>query len=240
MEDNQITIVLENINGQLNAGEISARSLFEILSDFEVAVESIQERPIGDSSPALSMPVEFRKGSIKLSFYVGNWAKAGLSTVLTAINTSDFSGLPEKSHTKLISFSKHISELGLIANITDSSGTHAEVSAYKPILPARLTHIKSTTTIYGEVVYVGGESSPSATLKIFKTNKQLKVKLPNKTLATELASRLYDHVGLKGEAVFEYETGNIVSFEAFALTSYKGKKADPASLFIVSCKSLSA
>lgn len=80
--------------------------------------------------------------------------------------------------------------------------------------------IRGATTIYGELLRVGGVT-PKAMIRIPGSNYPLNINIGSKELAKSLAPRIYEQVGLSGEAVWESENMQIVDFTASSLVEFK-------------------
>lgn len=98
----------------------------------------------------------------------------------------------------------------------ESEGRQPLVIRHEWKFPKRF--VRGDTVIYGRCLRVGGRRA-SVTLQISE-GRPLTVIVSEK-LAKEIALRLYEEIGIRGEAKWDIETGTIVAFKAVELLPYR-------------------
>lgn len=78
--------------------------------------------------------------------------------------------------------------------------------------------INGETTLYGEIIEVGGETP---TLQFRVLNGQVISCIVSKEMARKLGKRLYEGVGIRGLAHWDTQTLKVESFEVYELTDYE-------------------
>lgn len=129
--------------------------------------------------------------------------------------------LAENVIEKITDFARELENQHLTADLWSGDRSFEFIPALfiaKPFL------IKERTTIYGEVVEVGG-LNPNAHLVVPGQEKKVRCDV-SRDLALELGSRLYTVVELSGEAEIEYPKGKIRKFVVEALGPYDERKWD--------------
>ena len=128
-------------------------------------------------------------------------------------------GLADSVLEKITDFARELQSQRLTAGLR----TQDSVFEFHPALfIARPYLIKELTTIYGEVVEVGG-LNPNAHLVVPGQEKKVRCDM-SRELALELGARLYTVVELIGEAEIEYPKGKIRKFTAETLGPYDERK----------------
>ena len=85
---------------------------------------------------------------------------------------------------------------------------------------------RGTTTIYGELLRVGGED-PVAHVRDESTWKIVDCRV-NRADAQRLGKRLYSVVGLKGDAVWNFETDELIAFEVTRVLDFRDPRPTEA------------
>ncbi|MCY4527050.1 MAG: hypothetical protein OXB89_10650 [Anaerolineaceae bacterium] len=80
--------------------------------------------------------------------------------------------------------------------------------------------ITGTTTLYGELLRIGGERTPTAQFR-FAGSRPLTCQVKTTELAKEMAERLYKVVGVKGTGKWEAASKRLLAFRIDELTAYR-------------------
>lgn len=106
-------------------------------------------------------------------------------------------------------------------------GRHGEaaivVTKDNPIRKAQVSKMEYRTSIYGELVEVGGAEKPNAHVITANADKPIICAI-TKDMAKELGNRLYSVIGLKGMAT--KEEGRITQFKVDSILPYRQTTAD--------------
>ncbi len=164
--------------------------------------------------------VGIEKSSNRLVFEVASRERPRLRKLARAIASRRYSSLPRPAWAGLSALSDLISSRGWRLDWEFQSGAapDASISAECPVPPPPpAIKRRGAATLYGKLVTVGGVS-PHALLAQ-ENGRNVRVHL-DRELAKKLAQRLYDVVGLEGEAVWtaDYE---IEEFTAARVLPYR-------------------
>lgn len=94
----------------------------------------------------------------------------------------------------------------------------ASIQRERELIPDK-TVFRGMTVLYGECTRVGGVSKRTARIKL-ANGDFITVRLRTASLAKEIGKRLYQTIGLKGEATWNQGDNAMVEFMADALTGY--------------------
>lgn len=129
--------------------------------------------------------------------------------------------LPEKARICLRNIWKSTFRRGWDACEFSGNGSaigNAAILREKELFPIPGTY-RGTTTLYGRCIRAGGERRKTATLKL-TNGETLTITLKTTKLAKQLGERLYQVVGLKGEAIWQSSDRSLSDFRADTLTDY--------------------
>lgn len=84
---------------------------------------------------------------------------------------------------------------------------------------------RGLTVIYGTCIRAGGDCHESAQIKLLD-GKHITIRLKSEDLAKEMGKRLYQVVGLYGEATWDSRSQEMTEFRADHLTEYSDRNSD--------------
>ena len=215
MEENTAIIELKFDVGNIKPSVVKVSAVAELIKSFEGAVEAV----IRHNHP------EIRHGYVFMSFdqirhesltirciahKANEYVIPAYSTIISAFRSGNFNNLPSSSIEelrKIIRFTRKyncdgsfISEGKQVANFntdTDVSYSHDYV-------------LRGETTLYGEVIKVGGDN-PRVQVKV--NNEYIIGFDVKKEIAIYLAAQLYKEIGLRGIARWDKTTNRIIDFK---------------------------
>lgn len=114
---------------------------------------------------------------------------------------------------------KKLASRGLEAHVRENNDL--KIHGASLALPFELKTIRGTTTLYGLCVRAGGERKKSAQLRLLGEASLRTVQLASTDLATRLGKRLYDKVGLSGDAEWNAYSWELESFKATKLLPFR-------------------
>jgi hypothetical protein len=172
-----------------------------------VTFEKIEDKSLGlafvsnnEIEPAFKRMVSTSYKSLNTAISTNNFSRYGNETIAPVRNISDFT----KRHQCNGSFKYNGKNLSVITPSTE-------------ITFVKTQYLKGNTTIYGELIDAGGDN-PNIHIKISDTYSVI-IKT-DKEKTKELASRLYDQVGLKGEAKWDIFSSKIIDFKLYEVLDY--------------------
>lgn len=202
---------------------VDVRELCAIISQLETALReavSIDDR-VSQSEPLLSL-VNVSRGSDRLTFVPSPAGFAALIVVVAAVASADFSEVPRKVHEACAALSKKV-----VANNWTLTITGPKIGTKQPIVISKARPVpelpaadlaEGTTTVYGTLMRVGGEP-PRAILKPAQGD-QITIKV-TQDQAKELGRRLYEEVGLHGDAAWNGDSRQLESFTVRRVLAYE-------------------
>jgi hypothetical protein len=173
--------------------------------------------------------IKISDGSDKLTFSARRRTIRAVETIARSISARDYSRIPPKARKGLLAIHECILSNGWEGCEFLGNGSRipqARILADQDLFPARYTH-QGITTLYGECIRTGGTSKRSATLRLLN-GKVKNVRLATKSLAQELGHRLYQVVGLEGEATWNSETNDLMDFRARNINSFSDRDSPTA------------
>lgn len=211
---------------------ISSRQFAKLIEHFEVALEAL----IMHDAPALGLKEgelvlavqEVSTGSLRVVFHTGydqDVAQA-LSRLGQALTTAAFDVLPLRVVDALAEIQSVTRRYRAVMEIASVNGERRVWGRLHADMALRTRRTLSTTeTLYGRVIRVGGEKPPRAKL-IFWDGSELTceiTKRDQRRVARQLAARLYDWVGVQGEAQRSATTWELLSFSVQQVLPYVEK-----------------
>ncbi len=200
----------------LPAGELGA-----LIIDLEQAILQTGQQHSDQAAGVVSLS-EIGPGSAKLSLALQGSALLGATLVAVAVANAKFDELPTGAHAALYNiFRRLVSHSWSLAWKPSKTlqVPPAVISRENPIPAAPAPRdVRGTSTVYGRLVRVGGES-PKAQVKL-DSGLMLFVDL-DESQACELGHRLYQEIGLQGEAVWNGETLEMTSFSVRRVLTYR-------------------
>jgi|GEM_PF-1816399 len=240
MASNEFILKIEGVD--VSPDTVDIGELADVLSLFRSVVVAIADG-IGEQSGdvALSL-VDIKDGSDKLTLAASPRSLRATSVFVSALATNAVSSLPISSHKSIRALWKSIHSNGWDQCVFIGNGSaigKGVISSDIELFPDSSTY-RGLTTIYGECIRAGGEQRKSAQLKLLD-GRSMSIRVKSKTLAIELGHRLYQVVGLSGEAVWSTKDSEMIEFRADELTPYSDRNADGTKrTFIQSLESLAS
>lgn len=144
------------------------------------------------------------------------WRRAG-----HAIETGDFSYLPPRAEDQLreiVGFNhRHNTETRFWEN-NGARNLLAVVNQNTEVtMPATIT---GTTTLYGELLRIGGDAPPRARIR-FLDGFTKSCAVCSRELAREMARRLYETIGVRGRGKWDVKNMRLREFYIEGLTEYR-------------------
>ncbi len=176
--------------------------------------------------PFLSLVGIERGRSSRLTFVVDSIVNGAPSAISKAIASGRYDKLPRAAHAALSEISKQAITHGWEIEIEPSPRLQVEravISSDNPVeeLPP-LPIANGNTVIYGVCYRVGGEKNATAALRLLEGgNMTVDV---TREMAKSLANRLYEEVGLEGEATWDAESWVMLSFRAASILAYQSSE----------------
>lgn len=203
-----------------SAETVAAGDLAEIIRLVERALLETARVTNADlpDAPVLSL-VGITGRSNALACAVDPALLPAVSTVTRSIADSQFSIIPPIAQKQLHELHKIAVRKHWMFGFEENGSVELTPATISPEVPIPEPPIaQGETTVYGEIIRVGGKRSKVQLRLISGDVLTAEVTRP---LAKQLASRLYTEVGLEGEAVWGREDLQIVSFRVTRLLSYE-------------------
>lgn len=212
--------------GDVGPADFRARDVATALKEFESLVRETLRREDNDVNPediTVGL-VQVKEGSNALRFKSSHQSKvlALLSVVGKALAEKRYDDLSDKQRSKLKGIQKVGSRYDSPSQFgCAQEGEHRDVLGVIEIedeIPGPKM-IRGMTTLYGRVERVGGKE-PKVHVRT-RDNETVIISLEQEQ-ARQLANQLYEMVGLRGEAEWFVETGQIDSFKLGEIIEYSG------------------
>lgn len=201
--------------------------LVKVLLALRNAVEVISKSDQGECGDVVLCLIGIAEGSDLLTLSGSPIALRSTSRLTVAIANNRFETLPYASHQHLRAIWKATFDNGWTACRFLANGsqiTPTEITEDRELFPDKKL-FRGRTTVFGECVRVGGDGRKSATLKLLNGEKKT-IRLKSKELAIELGHRLFQTVGLNGEAFWSIDGHQLEDFRADELTPFQDRDAD--------------
>jgi hypothetical protein len=214
-----ITFTGENIRPDT----VKASELAEILRAVETMVEShvLRDHPEVQKEVVVVGLVKIKASSLDLQFSseIPAWAIAAFQDTGQAVNDQDFSRLPSDTFDALDTLVSFTRKRQCIAKFITLNGKKDVIATITPEIEIRRKPLLTgETTIYGQVVRVGGRT-PRVMLEM--VDGQTIYCDATADMARTLGGKLYQVVGLIGIAQWNPETLVMNTFEIKAILPYE-------------------
>lgn len=143
---------------------------------------------------------------------------ASYLTLTTSIKDNDFSRLSAETIGSLKTIQRFSKKHNCNANFRYNGESLSLITPNSEIKENRSLFVKGDTTIYGELIDVGGEN-PNLHIKI--NDEYVIIVDTDKSIAKQLGSKLFDTIGLKGLAKWDVTTSRIIEFKLYDILDYK-------------------
>ena len=219
-------IVLRFAGENISPEKVSLRVLSRIFEYVEATLSPVIHRDHPElSSEALYLSlVQISEGSSVYAFKPSHpeYALPAYQKITKSIAADDYTDIPLESIDvikDMIGFTKQLNcETHFYQSLNAMEQPLATLLPTTVITVQDSEYIKGETVIYGFVQRVGG-TDPRVRLKI--PNQRTISCSVNQQLAKEIATRLYDTVGLFGIATWNIHNYSLERFEAKSLTEYR-------------------
>jgi len=199
-----------------------------LIQEFEKALLGVVkiENPAIDTNSVLFTFESIEDKSIGLLFNsdnpiipkeIQNLIVASYISLGASVANNDFSSLDNDTISAIRSIAKFSKTHDCNGHFIHNGKTLGSVTPKSDIKLNKPQYLKGDTTIFGELVDAGGDN-PNIHIKI---NDSYSVIIEtDKPKTKELASRLYDYVGLKGFAKWDVITSKIIEFKLYEVLDY--------------------
>lgn len=207
----------------IEPSKIRVGKLAEILESIEelIAVVASQNHPdLSKDNLTISL-LEIESGSLGLSFdsYIPEVVNPAFTEVAEAIH-GHIQSLPDAAYVPLEKILRFLRQNEAQADFIISNDRENILTTLTSdyVLP-KPSLLAGETTVYGEIVRVGGVE-PKVEVKSISGDTLYCIF--EKELASQLGARLYQVVGLHGQAKWNSRTREIVEFKVTSLSEYTG------------------
>jgi hypothetical protein len=203
---------------------VRAKDLAETLTLLERSVlgnMGIENEDPGQRDALLSL-VGVRPGSNCLALAAAQTALPSVAAITDAVSSGDYDPLNLAAHFNLHTLSGFAVKRGWSLEFVPNEALHirhAVIAPGREVPDPNLLVAKGTTTIYGRCERVSG-TKPRANLRLLTTGELLSIGV-SEPLAKKLAVRLYQEVGVEGDAGWRTRGWQIVWFRATRLLEYR-------------------
>lgn len=199
------------------------------ISKLLVAVEEIVAAIVERDHPSLNI---VRMGALGLSSVQSGSLHAGFESkyeevvqawceVSRSIENKDYSSLPAKATDELGSIEKFNRKYNTDTEFWLNNGSRKHLATITADAGLPEPHfVYGTTTLYGKLLRIGGDSRPTALLNL-KKDHSLTCRVATTELASNMAHRLYEVIGVRGNAKWNVAEYKPVEFTVNSLMDYQ-------------------
>lgn len=205
-------------------GLIRSKEIAEVITAVEGMIAAMveHENPDIKADDVLIGLSAVTGGSMTLVFTPGMEALTvpAAETVMRAIDRQQFEGLPHGTLAglrKLHSFTKQHELTTEFRTLNGASVLLAEMTSQTTIPTP--TYLKGDTTVYGDILRVGG-ADPKVQFRSISDSELIYCDA-TRDMTRQVAMRLYERVGLRGQAVWDLETMKLESFRIEEILDYE-------------------
>jgi len=216
MEDNTEIIELKFEGNNINPSAVKASEVAELIKSFEGAIEAVirEKHPeISEGFVLLSFDqIKHESITIKcLAHKAKEYTVPALLTIATSFTTNNFNDLPYNSIQELKNITR-FTRKHHCAGAFISQGARVANFDFETDVSYNNSHIvRGETTLYGQVLKSGGENARAQ----IKINNDYTISFDvKKEIAIYLGTKLYQEIGLKGNARWDTTTYKIIDFRA--------------------------
>lgn len=228
MSKNKISCTIKHKEKDISPEKLSAKELAEFLLAFEktIFLTARKSDPLINRETFLFGLTQINKGSVELSFQYSHpeLVNQAINNVAKSINTQQLRLLPKESYEALTETIKVLDRLNSTATFAfgDESGTPTLVlDSESFLLEPKETLVTGESTLYGQLVRLGGRNEISADIKPLDDGQLIHCRLTQE-LARELSPKLYSDVGVNGIATWDINTYDIKNFTITEILPYEG------------------
>jgi hypothetical protein len=205
--------------GSVQPTTVPAGDVAQIIKAAEEAVLSIVEEELLDPERVEVHFVHILPGSLNLGFTSRRpAARTAFYVLADRVQRSNYDRLAAKAVAGLQLMHKYSRAWNCPLELWAPQESDKPLATLVPAAEIRLPpRIAGPTTIYGEVIRVGGQR-PRIRMRLLD-DTEISCTAP-KSLVQRLGARLYQVVGLEGQAQWETDRYTLVSFQADAIVDY--------------------
>lgn len=199
------------------------------IAGFLVAVEEIvlaiakQDHPDLDLGKQGALKFEsLKKGSLDIAYMENHsLASPSLGRFVDVVNSGDGSSLSARALKRVKEFVDLNRTNKTTTEISENSNGRKVLATITPDTTiAGPALISGVTTLYGELLRIGGASGPRALMR-FSNSPPLSCKVKSTELASEMGERLYETIGVRGKGEWKVGSMEIHEFRIEELTKYR-------------------
>lgn len=214
----------------INPRKVKPSEIATLIQDFEKAILCTIKttHPIIDTNEVLFTLDEIKDASIGINFMPNTYRIApeiknliinSYILLSTTVANNDYSQLSNDTIYSLRNILKFTKKYECSASFRHNGESLSTITPTTDIKLNKAGLMKGDTTIYGELIDSGGDN-PNIHLKI---NGEYTIIIDtDRQKAKELATKLYDQIGLKGHAKWDILTSKIVEFKLYEVLDYTG------------------
>ncbi len=150
-------------------------------------------------------------------------AGPALREVGNVAEDGDISRLPVEARPPVLKLLKFNHNHNTSTDIREADGQRARLLRFTPDIiisvPAESATVTGTTTLYGELLRIGGNPPVARIRFIDDITKSCPVQSTD--LAREMATRLYEIIGVRGKGVWEVGSMELRDFKIEQITEYR-------------------
>ena len=203
------------------------RAIAELLTSVDTIIDTNLET---SALPKSKYTADFEvnsisKGSLNCEFITKNQAvEQAWCTVTGAIKLQDFHSLTNKAKNavqKIIQLNRHHQTKTEFWHDRAKDGYEslAFLSSTAIIAkPQKVNH--AAETLHGELLRIGGENKPTASIR-FLEGPTLNCSIESMELASKMAQRLYEMIGVRGISTRVSSDLSLINFKVLELTNYR-------------------
>lgn len=204
-------------------GRLRSKEVAEIIIAVEEMVAAVveQENPDFKAEQVRIGLSEISAGSMTMFFEpnLEDLTIPAAESVMKAIDTQDFNSMPAGTMKALRSLKAVTGRYDARIQFRTQNGSsvlHAEMTP-QTVIPEPV-YLSGETVIYGDVLRVGG-AEPKVQFR--SIDNELIYCDATREITRQVASRLYEQVGLRGQAMWDLETGGLKSFVVEDILEYE-------------------
>jgi hypothetical protein len=222
MDEKKIEI---NIKGEgVTPGNIRARDLADLLVSSEEMFASVilSQQPNITRDEIVIGLVGIYSGTVRLEFapQSAEVTFAAADRIAQAFTENNLRSLPLASLENMKTITSFAKKRNCDIEFTSRNGQSISLMTFHPETIIDLPpDIHGETVIYGKLVRIGGRD-PTAMIEL-TDNEQITCDILDQEVAKTLAPRLYNWIGLKGEAKWNSGDFSLQSFRITGITEYE-------------------
>ncbi|SRR5258708_18555044 len=218
--------------------KISSKDIGELITNIEIMLAAIVARDnptlgLAESEITIGL-ADIKHESYDLLFQSSLETQVinAVGQITASINSGDYAKIPGKSIEAVRTVRKLAHKFSTDIEFWQNNGQRTRLATVNATTPIDVTVRTRTgkTTIYGKVVGVVGEDPPRARIRLFSGDLLICniTRRDELQIARQLGQRLYDEVGVYGEARWDLRDMSIEFFQIERVTEYSKKSVNEA------------